>query len=541
MKGSPISSSQSSQRGIVSIMVTLVLMIVITLIVLGFAQLSRREQRQSLDRQLSTQAFLAAESGINDARQAIFKRLAAGGTIDEKTVCETPDSGSTMYDFDPTISTDNNVAYSCLLVDKTLKDITQSIPANGKSVTIPLNPVGGIIDTLHINWTLPTKPASVSDCAASVVQGDSFNPAAGSNAWKCPYGVLRVDIVPTDATNLKRSLLNANQKAIFLYPTRSGTMTPVDYGAAGTKGAVAPMSCTVNGCRVDIKNLAGGTRYGMRLSAVYASGTFVLSAEGGGVSRELEGAQVQVDATGRAQDVLRRMQVRFSIVPGGSTNNGEFALQSAGPICKRFDVIRDTGTFINMPGSVANIAGMATNPMCVAGTENAPPPPPAPACPATLSHDFGFALGTNYPYHLVSHGWTDSTTGKYYPPNDQYSIGLAQIPGLSNISPGCNYRVTIQGADDSHPHNPPSEQPNERFGAFFYKSGVQVAPKTIMTDDFPDVVKIGQAKTTENICFSTAPDTVTFKIYNLITGDYSNFNSVQVMKINMELTGSCTP
>ena len=46
-------------------------MIVMSLIVLGFAQISRRNQRESLDRQLSTQAFYAAESGVNDARELI--------------------------------------------------------------------------------------------------------------------------------------------------------------------------------------------------------------------------------------------------------------------------------------------------------------------------------------------------------------------------------------------------------------------------------------------------------------------------------------
>lgn len=44
-------------------MITIVMMVVISLIVVGFTQVANRNRRQSLDRQLSTQAFYVAESG----------------------------------------------------------------------------------------------------------------------------------------------------------------------------------------------------------------------------------------------------------------------------------------------------------------------------------------------------------------------------------------------------------------------------------------------------------------------------------------------
>ena len=51
-------TERAKQRGMASIIITMITMVIITLIVLGFATLSRREQRQSLDRQLSTQASM---------------------------------------------------------------------------------------------------------------------------------------------------------------------------------------------------------------------------------------------------------------------------------------------------------------------------------------------------------------------------------------------------------------------------------------------------------------------------------------------------
>ena len=58
------------ERGMVAIMIAMFLMIILSLITLGFLRLMQREQRQALDNSLSTQAYYAAESGINDAVKA---------------------------------------------------------------------------------------------------------------------------------------------------------------------------------------------------------------------------------------------------------------------------------------------------------------------------------------------------------------------------------------------------------------------------------------------------------------------------------------
>src|SRR5258708_5693843 len=84
------SINKSGQQGIVSIIVTIILMLVLTLIVLSFAKVSRREERNALDRQLSTQAFYAAESGINDSTVVIKSWIASGSSnlnTDYMTTC----------------------------------------------------------------------------------------------------------------------------------------------------------------------------------------------------------------------------------------------------------------------------------------------------------------------------------------------------------------------------------------------------------------------------------------------------------------------
>src|SRR5687768_8797387 len=105
-------SGKHTQQGMAAIFVTMIMMIVISLIVLGFAQVSRREARDSLDRQLSTQAYFAAETGVNDAVEVI--KSSGAGSIPEKTSCEY--SGPEYDASKAVIDSTNNVSYTCLLV-----------------------------------------------------------------------------------------------------------------------------------------------------------------------------------------------------------------------------------------------------------------------------------------------------------------------------------------------------------------------------------------------------------------------------------------
>src|SRR3954463_2749341 len=122
---STIQQRQVKERGMVSILVTMLLMVVITLIVLGFAQISRRNQRQAVDRQLSTQAFYAAEAGINDARNLIKTALSSGATIPAKTDCTNGSGPAAAFysTLSPSLDTPNNVSYTCLMVDPAPKDL----------------------------------------------------------------------------------------------------------------------------------------------------------------------------------------------------------------------------------------------------------------------------------------------------------------------------------------------------------------------------------------------------------------------------------
>lgn len=71
-----------------------------------------------------------------------------------------------------------------------------------------------------------------------------------------------------------------------------------------------------------------------------------------------ENGQVLIDVTGKAQDVLRRIQVRMSVKGGSARTNyagfSDYAIQSADSVCKLYEVSPTVN--INRASSIAGCA-----------------------------------------------------------------------------------------------------------------------------------------------------------------------------------------
>lgn len=350
---------QYNESGMVSITVAVVFIMVISLTVLGFSQVSRRNSREALDRQLSSQAFYAAEVGVNDARNKIANLVEAGQPIPNQTECK--DGGATGYTRDNgEVDLENGVYYSCLLVKSDLTNVQESNVGSG-SVVIPLNAVSNesgeppILGEPIMKWKPATDATGrkVSDCkrprsAAGNQPWTNFPPAAQWNT--CPFGLLRVDIIPNDTETVSRGVDEALAKTmtIFIYPASGDVSFPpkVNYRDASnrvTQGLVVPAACSDMDCSLQLTGLSFQKAY-LRVRSIYANTQmFEINAEkapiGGGFKYTLD-AQVEIDATGRAQDVLRRMKVRVSKTGGSSRTDmagfSDYALQTAGSICKQF-------------------------------------------------------------------------------------------------------------------------------------------------------------------------------------------------------------
>jgi hypothetical protein len=347
-----INNLQRDQAGFASIVIALILIIVLALITVGFAELARREQQNALDKQLSSQAYYAAESGVNDVDQAILQSIKSpSGTpttpslasltpapsgllnpnqcLESQTGLDTDLSKLPSNTLGPAV---NGVTYSCILLNLQPPQLAKTpLSADTTWTNIFGTTGGGALSALTINWgSLTNKPARTSG---------GFTPRNGSPTnWNSP-AVLQVSITPLG--NLNRTALINNTFTTYLYPQCSGSniatynsqsvsqQVPIVNGN-GTKCSSGTYSATIN-------NLSGtvGESYVINVLDYYDDSSVSISnATDGTGPLDFTNAQALIDVTGRAKNVLRRIQVHVPLNQPGPTPAYTVEGQN---ICKRFD------------------------------------------------------------------------------------------------------------------------------------------------------------------------------------------------------------
>ena len=160
---------------------------------------------------------------------------------------------------------------------------------------------------------------------------------------------------------------------VFVVPVTSGGTANIAFAAttANANDLVAG-SCT-NGssasCKLTITGLTS-SQYYARVTSLYKDASLqVTGTTTSGAAATFSDAQLMVDSTGKAQDELRRIQVRLSLLglnsTGSTSNTGanstnqlsDYALESTDSICKRFATM--SGYYQNQVSGVTS-----SNPMC---------------------------------------------------------------------------------------------------------------------------------------------------------------------------------
>lgn len=345
-----MSSVRKQQSGLVSIMVTMIMLLVIALIVIGFTQITNRNSRQALDEQLSTQAFYAAESGVNQAIQKIYQ-TADKSTLQPQTNCTDNKYGAlTVLSSSP----NPDVAVTCLLVKPVTSDI-QLTAKQGSSTIVPIetadangNPKNR--SQLTFTWSLP---ATYSGAANSTVCASDFSNGKfpQTESASCGFGVLRVDLlqyanlndINTNGSSQKGATYSADN-TVSLYLAPSNASSPVGISSftnSNERAFIGTASCNSSSCIAQI-NFAGpaqNQQYFARVSSLYNDANVVTidgTISGSPGDAYFKGIY-EIDATGQAQDVFRRVQVRYN--PFASGTLPASALQTTGDICKRFTYV----------------------------------------------------------------------------------------------------------------------------------------------------------------------------------------------------------
>lgn len=333
--------ARQSQSGMASFLIVMIMMIVITLIVLGFSQVTRRNAREALDRQLSSQAFYAAESGVNVTTNAIAAYVKANSytALPAKTTCPA--------DYDPTnvagtggaiADLGNGVRYTCVLVNPNPGTL-QYNPTQQGSTVVPLQ-ANGNLKSLTFTWKTQANGTDYS-CSGS---NEKTFPQAGSvpGAWDCDYGIVRLDLVGNPSGNL--SNLAASTASIFMTPlgSHTGSITLPNFNPIDHAYIASASGCTGGTCSVTLNLNPSLSSYAARVTSIYRNtpNLVISGVLSNGTNATFSGAQAVVDVTGQAQDQLRRIQVRVQLSATADPQTiPSAALGSSTDICKHFSII----------------------------------------------------------------------------------------------------------------------------------------------------------------------------------------------------------
>lgn len=372
---------RSDQRGMMSFITVMLLAIVLSVLTTGFIRTMIVNQRQTTDQQLSTQAFYAAETGVQDA----IKYLNDGGNPGSDTDCAPATGGSlgatpNIIKDSPNSGGTPDIEYTCQTIKTTLLDMKYSVDTS-ESKQVNLSP-GQNFNQIEIKWHINAATTDNGDgaMATQVCQWRYPNGSCGSyywtsgirlkssdsfptvNNWFYP-GVLRALVVPiassAGATTRQEVLSRASN--MFFVP---GTSTV--FGELGSNSVTSTVnscdaSAAANGyvCTATI-NLSMTQLAVLRLRMVYRPAHVQITLRNTTTGSVIApGQQAEIDVTGRANNVYRRIRVRVPLSNNiDTTGIPEYAIESAEGICKQISV----GTGSNGQGVTDDSAG--ASPSC---------------------------------------------------------------------------------------------------------------------------------------------------------------------------------
>jgi type II secretory pathway pseudopilin PulG len=348
-----------NENGFASIVIALILIIVLALLTVGFAQLARREQQDALDKQLASQAYDAAESGLNNAYHDITNSIITqnggpGQTKADPSNCMNPVVGLSM---NSNIDANHGVSYSCLLVNLTPATLEKGLAA-GSGWTTAFKVVDAsnndtALKSFDVVWGSTDGHASLPP---STVQ---FPPIGTSpSQWGNSPALLGVSITPLGALD-RNSLIDNSLTAYFKPSSTAGSLTypataiqsPAnpysgDANGVGGQGQIIQAKCTSGKCTVTVNMSNGvggqiGEQYLIHVVDYYDDSQIGIAnpIDTNNKPAYFANSQAVIDVTGKARQVLKRIQAHVPIHPGPSLPSYGVEVQD---LCKRFNTTIDT-------------------------------------------------------------------------------------------------------------------------------------------------------------------------------------------------------
>jgi Tfp pilus assembly protein PilX len=386
------SNKNINQQGVVSLFIVLFTALLMTIVTISFVQLMTSDQRQATNSDLSESAYDSALAGVEDAKRLLLlqqdcKDGTAGPTAncaavasaltlgkdETQTSCDTlAKAGIVAGDSNETIlqqqSGDRKLdqAYTCVKIKTDTPNYLGTMNAGDLSVLVPLRATQEF-NRITVSWDL-SKDGGPVDLPAA---GSTGLPKMGASSWpQNRPALLRTQLINGLATgsNFHLSDFDPSNKdaykfsaTLFLYPVLGSPKAPTSsfnftldsrLGGAGNQPySVLCNPAVVSGgytCTADLdlptKIPSDSQVSFLNLAAFYNATDFKVELrDASGNIVPFHGVQPEVDSTGRANDLFRRVVSRVEM--GGSFNYPQAAIETTGKLCKNFFVTTEQSDY----------------------------------------------------------------------------------------------------------------------------------------------------------------------------------------------------
>ncbi len=372
------------QRGAVSLFIVVFSALLITVVAISFVGIMIQDQQQASTTDLSQSAYDSAQAGVEDAKRALIRyqnmcssdsncvvnskinsstcNTAVEELSDVKDVAASSSNGEVAVQTGGSNSLDQ--AYTCVKVDLNTVDYLGSLSANKLNV-IPLNSVSQF-DTVQIQWFSSSDLSSSTNFDVDLQDPTQGVPLLAQNSWKQNRpAIMQAQLVQFGSNGFtlsdfdsKNGSGQSNANTLFLYPSgKTGIVSSnIDTFVLGDRdirrtptGAPLQVTCSGNlatggyACNVKLtlpEPIGGGDRTAfLQLNALYNNSSYRITLLNGAAPTPVKfnAVQPEVDSTGRANDLFRRIKARVTL----SDLNFPYpqaAVNVVGSLCKDFIV-----------------------------------------------------------------------------------------------------------------------------------------------------------------------------------------------------------
>lgn len=345
--------ARGSEKGMASLVVTMVLISLLSAMAVAFSLIMNRELQKSVNNQLGQSAYNAAASGINDAIS--FVRDNPNTNV---TQCQDLIGTGKPLSAASNLSGDGSTKYTCVLINTKPPDLVYPAIPSYKSQVVRTS-FSATVGKLMFSWQASNR--AYNNFVPAAQSGQLFDETAWNIAKDAP--MLKVSLYPIPADTKDASFALTNSRTYYLYPIRptgfsvntmsyataAGTLQPVECGLKNNNGAfngTADYDCNLIITNLPTANPAGYLYY-VRMTPLYGTADVKIRANDASVaSNEISfiSTQAIIDVTAQSSSAVKRLQARVDIsglngvsqdIAPNDNAFPEYALRAADVVCKR--------------------------------------------------------------------------------------------------------------------------------------------------------------------------------------------------------------